>query len=145
MLESLLIDRFHLKFHRGSNNGLVFLLSKSDKPLKMQPTQQPNGFPWAGGIGGGLPDGAGLRGVNISMPQLAVRLGSWLHHPVSDQTGLQGAFDFEFQSGDQDAPTGDDIVSSVVTSLNHLGLHLTRSTGPVQAIVIESAEKPGEN
>lgn len=85
MLQSLLADRFHLAFHRETQKGPVYLLSRGSSVLKLTEPKDKNDFPWAGGISGGLPDGDGLRGVNISMPQLADRMSHWLGRRVTDK------------------------------------------------------------
>ena len=35
MLQSLLMERFRLKYHRDSREGRVYILVKTNKPLKM--------------------------------------------------------------------------------------------------------------
>jgi len=57
MLQSLLIDRFQLRFHRETKEGPVFLLVSDGKAPKLNPPKEMDTFPWAGGIGGGLPEG----------------------------------------------------------------------------------------
>jgi uncharacterized protein (TIGR03435 family) len=36
MLQALMIDRFHLQFHREVRQGPVYVLEKTGKPLKLQ-------------------------------------------------------------------------------------------------------------
>jgi uncharacterized protein (TIGR03435 family) len=145
MLQALLIERFQLKFHRDTREAEVYVLSANVKKLKLQPPKDKNEYPWAGSVAGGLPGGDGLRGTNISMPELATRISDWLKRPVLDRTGLQGSFDFEFTTGEDDAPSEVDLESSIVTSLKGIGLQLKTSKGPVEALVIDHVEKPGPN
>jgi uncharacterized protein (TIGR03435 family) len=145
MLQNMLIERFQLKTHIAQGTGPVFLLAKSGRPLRLQPPKDPNAFHWAGGVDDGLPDGDGIRGINISMPELSVRLSDWLKHPVEDHTGLSGTFDFMAKYGEEDAPSEDDITSSILTSLKSLGLDLKKSTGLVNQLVIDHVTPPSEN
>lgn len=145
MLQALLIDRFQLKCHREMVDKKIHVLTLSGRKLKLEPAKNPDEFPWAGGIGGGYPDGCGLRGMAISMPQLAERLTRWLHHPVLDKTGLQGRFDFEFQTGEGDYTSDTEIVLSIVVALKGLGLALKPAECPVETLVIDRIEKPSEN
>jgi uncharacterized protein (TIGR03435 family) len=143
MVQTLLADRFRLKFHRETKEGSVYALAKGGKATKLQEPKDPNGYPWAGGLGGGLPSGDGLAGTNISMPQLVKRMSDWLGRPVLDETGLAGSFDFRFEyHSDEPNP---DVVSSIITSFQGLGLKLESTKGPVETIVIDRAEKPSEN
>lgn len=142
MLQSLLIERFQLKFHRETREGSVYLLMRGDKELKLQTPKDKNAYSWAGGITGGW-YGGGIRGENISMPQLAERLSSRLERPVLDQTGLNGSFDFEYRTGDENNDA--DITGFLLASMKELGLKLTSAKGPVEAIVIDHVERPSPN
>jgi uncharacterized protein (TIGR03435 family) len=145
MLQSLLADRFHLVVHRDTREGPVYVLSRGAGDLKLTAPKDKNEYPWAGGIGGGLPDGDGIHGMNISMPELAKRLSSWLGRPVIDKTGIQGSFDFEFHSGDDDSQSSIDITDSILTSMKGIGLSLKSARGPVATIVIDHVEQLSPN
>lgn len=142
MLQSLLAGRFQMKFHREITQGPVYLLTRGSGQLKLLPPKDKGEFPWAGGVSGGW-FGGGMRGQNISMPQLAVRLSRFLKRPVLDQTGLQGSFDFEYQNGSEDNDA--DIPSFLMAAMKEIGLSLKSGKGPVETIVIEHAERPSEN
>jgi uncharacterized protein (TIGR03435 family) len=144
MLQALLADRFQLKFHREAREGQVYLLVKGNKGLKLQDAKDKDAFPWAGSIAGALPNGDGLAGTNISMPQLAVRLSGWLRRPVVERTGLEGSFDFKFQYP-SDGPDYSYPIPSILASIQGIGLKLEAATGPVETIVIDQAEKPSTN
>ena len=145
MLQSLLIERFHLITHLAKTTGPIFVLTKNGHSLRFEPSKDPAAFHWAGGMGGGLPDGDGIRGVNISMPEFATRLSSWMKRPVEDHTGLTGSYDFEAKYGDEDSPTEDDITTSIFTSLKSLGLELKQGTGAVRQLVVDQVSAPTEN
>jgi uncharacterized protein (TIGR03435 family) len=143
MLQALLIDRFHLKYHRETREGPVYLLVKGKKEPKLQNAKNKDDYPWAGSAAGGAPFAYGIAGTNISMAQLATRLSRPLGRPVLDKTGLEGSFDFrsEYVSDDADP----DPIASILTSIQALGLKLESSKGPVETIVIDHAEKPSAN
>lgn len=145
MLQSLLMDRFHLKFHRETQEGPVYKLTRKNKALKLHAPKDKTAYSWAGGIEGGLPDISGLRGTNISMPQLAFRISSWLRRPVLDQTGLLESYDFEYRTGSDDDDPNADLVSSILTSLKGIGLNLKPTRGPVDTILVDHIERPSPN
>jgi uncharacterized protein (TIGR03435 family) len=146
MLRALLIDRFQLKFHRENRTGQVYVLAKGSGALNLQPPKDVNGDPWVGSNAGGGLNGDGIAGQNISMPLLAVRLGRYLEHPVLDETGLKGSFDFKFQIPDYDQnQDAQDFVGSILTSLKGIGLNLKSTKGPVETIVIDHVEGPSAN
>ena len=142
MLQSLLIDRFQLKFHRIAKEGTVYLLTRGTKELKLKPPKDKNAFPWVGGLAGGWFAG-GIRGQNISMPQLAARISRFVEHPVLDRTGLQGSYDFEDPTGNDNNDA--DIPGFLIGAMNEIGLKLESGKGPVEAVVIDRAEKPSAN
>jgi uncharacterized protein (TIGR03435 family) len=143
MLQALLIDRFQLKFHRENRIGPVYLLVKSGAKLKLRPAKDKDDYPWAGSNGGGAISGDGIAGKNISMPLLATRLSRYLDHPVLDQTGLKGSFDFEYVYTSDDS--NEDLVTSILTSVQGIGLKLKPAKGPVETVVIDHVESPSVN
>ena len=139
MLQALLVDRFHLKYMIETKEGPVYLLVKTNRELKLSDTQDRNQYPWAGSVGGGAISGDGLRGTNITMAQLAERLSPYMGRPVIDQTGLTGAYDFKFEYHGDEATN--DLISTILTSVQALGLKLETGRGPVKTLVIQSVEK----
>lgn len=145
MLLALLIDRFGLKFHRATEAGTVYLLERGSGPLRLDAPKDHGIMPWFGEVGGGrVMDGEGIGGQNISMSLLALRLSGYLERPVIDRTGLDGAFDFEVHTGNDDPDA--DIVSSILISIREIGLKLESAKGPVNKIVIDHLnEMPSQN
>jgi uncharacterized protein (TIGR03435 family) len=146
MLQSLLIDRFQLKFHRETKTGDVYLLEQSGKPIRLKPAidrstgddaSMPAGF--SGDIG--FVDGR-FSLYNTSMPQFARFASTYvLHKPVIDHTGITGSYDYA-------SPTQydqDDFGGSFMQLIPELGLKLERGKGPVETFVIDHAEKPSPN
>jgi uncharacterized protein (TIGR03435 family) len=143
MLQSLLVERFQLKYRRETREGPVYLLVKGNKALKLVDSKDKNAYPWAGGIHGGMIMGDGLAGTNDSMGDLAKRLSWYMSRPVLDRTGISGSFDFRSEySSDSSRP---DIINMILACLQDIGLKLEPSRGPVEAIVIEHAGKPSAN
>ena len=153
MLQALLIDRFHLKFHDETKTGTVYLLEKSGKQLQLRPAKQaPPGVPGAQTpiLSGNISrvSGRGWFLINTSMPQLAKYLSDYLlHRPVLDQTGLDGYFDFDSKviQTDADFQNQNSDISSFLPVIGEMGLKLKRTTGPVETLVIDHAESPSEN
>ncbi|HEY4379657.1 MAG TPA: TIGR03435 family protein [Acidobacteriaceae bacterium] len=144
MLQSLLMDRFQLKYHRGLKASPTYILERGDKPLSLRAPKDKDAFPWAGGLEGGtISRGSGMAGTNISMSQLATRLSMFLGRPVLDQTGLAGSFDFDFRTGDDDPDS--DVTTGIIASMRGIGLRLRVGRGPLDTITIDHVEKPSPN
>lgn len=92
------------------------------------------------------------RAGNVTMSALANALRPYAGREVVDRTGLTGEFDFDLQfsppptTGSVDAgiPVAPlDEAASVFTALQEqLGLKLESTRGPVELMVIDSAERP---
>jgi uncharacterized protein (TIGR03435 family) len=149
MIQSLLIDRFHLKFHRENRTGAVYVLARGSGPLKLNPPAHTDDRPWAGGLRGGGFDDNGIRGENVSIPELAKRLSGILQRPVEDETGITGSFDFQYEYAKYDPnapyPEYQDVVAAILTSVEGIGLKLNSAKGPVETIVIDHIEQPSPN
>lgn len=145
MLQALLIERFHLKFHRETRERDVLLLKLSGDPLRLRPAQplhqddtdNNNSFSSIGRVSGQYSIFA------TSMPQLAhFASGFILRSPVLDRTDLKGSFDYRQKSDLDPTNNMEDSESSFYDFLKEAGLKLERSKGPVDIFVIDYAEKP---
>jgi uncharacterized protein (TIGR03435 family) len=143
MLQNLLAERFQLKLHIEENKGKIYEIVRNNRPLRLSPPKDKNAFPWAGGIKGGVPDGKGLRGQNISMSGLATSLTEWLNSPVIDQTGLSGSYDFQVDTESDD--TGLALIDGISQSLRELGLELKKDTGTVYKLAVDQVSLPSGN
>jgi uncharacterized protein (TIGR03435 family) len=145
MLQALLIDRFQLRVHRETKTGDAHQLTRTNKPLGLSPAKIPEGGDPAsirGDIGY-----AGGRWVirSFTMPQLAKFASSYVvRASVVDLTNLSGAYDYTQTVPDQD-PNYSDNTDSFLRLLRDVGLELKRSRGPVETLVIDSAERPSPN
>lgn len=144
MMQSLLIERFQLKFHMKTKTGTVYLLEKSGKASPLQPAKTDKLFQEYGeGYSETSPQGGEWYLVNGSLSQVAKFLSNYiLHAPVLDKTGLTGAFDFrpKAQPDFTQDPGG-----SALSGLSEMGLKLKKTTGPVEHFVIDQAEQPTPN
>jgi uncharacterized protein (TIGR03435 family) len=145
MLQSLLISRFQLSFHRDYKPGQIYVLMRPRVRSKLHPPKDPGATPWLGSNMGTSINGDGLVGKDISMPILAARLSRYLQCPVVDKTGLTDSYDFKFVYADNNPNTDEALVKSLITSVEGVGLMLGPSTGLVSTIVVDSAEKPPAN
>jgi uncharacterized protein (TIGR03435 family) len=141
MLLALLMDRFQLKFHRDSKEGVVYLLTKGPKEPKFEPPQHPEYRMFLSGLLGG---GRGtVEAGNATMEFIASQLSRSMGAPVIDRTGLTGPFDFTVEHVYD--PEERDLVTIAQRTVSALGLKLERSRGPVETIVIDHLEKPSAN
>lgn len=143
MLQNLLAERFQLKVHVPQGKGRIYELVRNNRPLHLNLPKDKNAFPWTGSPEGGVPHGEGLRGRNISMPELATRLTDFLSCPVIDKTGLSGTYDFLVNSESDD--TGLALIDGISQSLRELGLELKRSTGTVYKLAVDQVSLPSGN
>jgi uncharacterized protein (TIGR03435 family) len=148
MLQALLIDRFHLRFHRETKTGKVYLLEKSGEPLPLSTTRAVS----EDSDEGAAPDSLGkieFAGkwvlYNISMPQLATFASdNMLRAPVLDRTRLTGSFDYWGPPEDWNTYQSD-MPGSFFHMIGDIGLKLVPSKGPVETLVIDHAEPPAPN
>ena len=144
MLQTLLADRFRLKFHREPRQAPVYALVVTKDGHKLKTTD----IACANARTTFMAGPGSLRSCKpaMSMAQLAFSLSRDLDRPVVDRTGLAGnyAFALEWASGDPLASTGDR--PSLFTAVQEqLGLRLEPATDAVDAIVIDSVEPPSPN
>jgi uncharacterized protein (TIGR03435 family) len=149
MLQTLLRDRFQLKFHWETKTGTVHLLTRGAKPsafrasdaaLTLAGRQQP--IFWRGRRQWVMKD--------ATMADLAEYASAIVHGPVRDRTELRGRFNYT-QSPIEPDPVvaGADISAEVAASflkfLDEIHLKLERARGQVETFVIDHAERPSPN
>ena len=139
MLQSLLADRFHLAYHKETKEAQVYFLSRGDKPLELHRAKDEHAFPWVGVLARG---GEGIAGTNSTTELVAKRLSPYLGRVVIDKTGITGAFDFRVDYPTEDHP---DVIAAILASVRGAGLKLEAGRGPVETLIVDRAEKPGEN
>jgi bla regulator protein blaR1 len=140
MIQTLLADRFHLTLHRETRQLPVYALVVGKTGPRLQPA--------ASNAGRSRTMMGQLIVQKMSMTALADILALDLKLPVNDETGLQGEFAFtlEWTRGLSESDDGPSSKPSLFTAVQEqLGLKLQSTRGPVQVLVIDSAEKPSGN
>jgi uncharacterized protein (TIGR03435 family) len=143
MLQSLLRDRFGLKFHFETKEGEVYILTRGSKPLQFKPPKDPASNPGSVVVikQGGIADGEAV-GNNTTTDYLALRLGKYLRRPVLNETGITGSYDYYLPPDD---PDNDDVVTGVVRVVDRLGLRIKRGRGPIKTLVIDHIQQPSDS
>ncbi len=138
MLQTLLADRFGLRFHRLTRNHSGYALVIDKNGLKLTESKNP---------GPGLGLGRGhLNGRGADMRLLARELSSQLETPIADRTKLTALYDFTL-IWTPDTQTDDGSAPSLSTALQEqLGLRLNPVKNvPVEYFVIDSVHEPSAN
>lgn len=144
LLQSLLRDRLHMKFHREMRELAVYALvveknQKGGPKLKPKAEDEGTAMNTHGGQGKSQ-----LVGTGVSMGALASYVGNRLGRIVVDKTGLSESYDFTLEWAPDEA--SDSSVPSLVTALREqLGLRLEPQKSPVEVLVIDSLQRPSEN
>jgi bla regulator protein BlaR1 len=172
MLQVLLEDRFHLKFHRETKELPVYTLTVGKNGAKLKQTAAPHMVTGADGASveqHGFaafepvlsPDGSstGRRRITFrggSMQQVADSLTTYSDRPVLDRTGLKGEYDltidYEVDQGARNSGGGvlanlfsGLTCSGMSSALQDVGLKCESTKGAVEVLVIDHVEKPSEN
>jgi uncharacterized protein (TIGR03435 family) len=146
MYQTLLADRFGLKFHRETRelSALVFTIDKSG--LKMKKNESPDAFDFPI-----KPAGPGKTiGTRVNLEYLCWFISQPFNMPVVDKTGLEGFYDFTLELPPPDVDRlkeggGPDIGSVFSAIRQQLGLNVESRKAPTPVMVIDHVEKPGEN
>ena len=153
MIQTLLADRFHLRFHREQKELPVYAITidKNGARLKLSErpaAELPNFF---------FKGPAMLHARNASVADLAGALQTEvLEVPVVDHTTLAGRFDFDLNwTPDETQPGGRrggttelnpaDPPGLAVAMREQLGLNLRTAKAQIEFLVVDSLEKPSEN
>jgi uncharacterized protein (TIGR03435 family) len=96
-----------------------------------------------------------LPARNATMADLASLMQrAMLDRPVVDKTGLTGRYDFDLEWAPDETQFGGEVPTAPVDSQiaplflamqQQLGLKLEATQGPVEALVIDSADRPSAN
>jgi uncharacterized protein (TIGR03435 family) len=155
MLQALLADRFRLAVHAETRETPMYALvvARGDGRLGPQLKNAPLDCEIAAGERSrcSLQVSDKITGRGQRMSALARMLAQFAGRPVIDRTGLAGGFDFDLESPDiagGPRATGPDSDSGggIFTALEEqLGLKLSATKGPLEFVVIDSAERPTED
>lgn len=156
MLRQLLEDRFHVRFHREPKEMSIYELTVARGGPKLTlTTLDPNANP------AGPPPLVFVVSLPVlklaaryaSMDDFATLLQRALERPVVDRTGLKGRYDFDLDFTPDETLYGgafkgaeDASKPGLLAALgDQLGLRLSATKGPVNALVIDHAERPSAN
>lgn len=158
MMQAMLVDRFALAIHHEPKEIPGYALAAGKNGPKLHP---PEAVEHGMMLGRSPASGQRtLHGTSAKMTDLAAILADLLDRPVEDATGLTGIFDFSMEwtpdpvsevalrkGGDLPEASADSQAGpSIFTALQEqLGLKLETRKLPVDAIVIDHAEKPSGN
>jgi len=154
MLRSLLADRFKLTFHREQKEFSIYELTVAKSGPKMKPSTAPPDDP-PQIVSTVYPDHLLMPARNVNMGDLAsVLQRAILDRPVVDKTGLTGRYDFDLEWAPDETQFGGEVRSAPTDAASpplftaiqqQLGLKLEATRGPVQALVVDTAERPSAN
>jgi len=170
MLQNLLADRFKLVVHNDTRDLQAYVLTAGKAP-KIKQSENPGDSGCRGQLGGpgltAMPGGGFTINQNggpiintftchyMTMEAFATFLRPQVSqngsvNPVTDQTELKGAWDFEFKTtiqlrGPMAAGTDNSAITIFDAVDKQLGLKLTATRVPLPVIVVDSAQKPTPN
>jgi uncharacterized protein (TIGR03435 family) len=141
MLRALLIERFQLRFHSETRQSTTLVLVIAKNGPKFRQSKD---------------DGAGnkeridirpteISGVNIPFGHFVTILAAQLKRAIVNDTGLTGKFDLSLKYVRDDAPEAASGPTVFAALEEQVGLRLDSRKGPVEVMVIDSAEKSREN
>jgi uncharacterized protein (TIGR03435 family) len=155
MLRSLLTDRFKLTFHREPKVFSIYALEVAKSGPKLKASAAAPDDPVVVGPGVVYPERVVLPGRNATMANFVSLLQrAILDRPVVDKTGLAGRYDFDLEWAPDETQFGGDLspASASATSpplfeaiQQELGLRLEATRGPVDALVVDTAQRPSPN
>jgi uncharacterized protein (TIGR03435 family) len=139
MLQTLLLDRFQIKLHRETKNLDVYaLLPGKGAPKLQKPTEDEQTSL------GAAPNG-GAKFTKQPISRFTFMLTRRMDRPVIDMTGLKGLYDFTVDLsglGFNGNPPEDTSAPSIFTTVqDNLGLRLEAQKAPIEALVVDHAEK----
>jgi uncharacterized protein (TIGR03435 family) len=142
MLRRFLAERFTLRFHHETRQLPIYELVRGKSGEALGPNLH-KAAPDCGRDCGSIrrigPDN--VVGTSVSMGSVAHTMSDWVQRTVVDNTGIAGPMDFTLTWSTDSAP--DSTAPSIFTAVEEqLGLKLVSARGPVDVLVIDSAERP---
>lgn len=150
MLRALLVERFSLKFHRQEKEFSIYELTVAKGGSKLKPAADPDASPQL--IGVVYPGKIEVPAKSVTMDDFVAMLQrATLDRPTVNKTGLTGKFDFTLDWAPDESQYGGEVgkapdeapMPPLFTAVQEqLGLKLTPTRGMVNAMIVDSAEKP---
>jgi uncharacterized protein (TIGR03435 family) len=150
MMQNLLAERFKLVLHREAKELSVYAMVPAKGGVKLHEV--------AFGKGGMNFSQGQIEAKSMPLAALADRLSQMLDHPVLDETGITGVFEFTLKWTPDERPAapsagapgvgvaGDAGPSIFAAMQQQLGLRLEPRKSAVEILVVDRAEKvPVEN
>jgi uncharacterized protein (TIGR03435 family) len=141
LMQSLLVERFRLKFHRETRELTVgaLVVDKGGPKLKIRTEEEGSAMNTSSG-----PNGWKAIATRTSMKLIASYVGNRLSRIVVDRTGLTESYDFTLEWSPDDV--ADSAAPSLITALREqLGLRLEPQKAPVEVLVIDIIARPSDN
>jgi uncharacterized protein (TIGR03435 family) len=147
LLQTLLSERFHLRFHREAREIPVYALVIGKNVPKLKPSAPDAESHVHIGVNG---RNQFIEATKLTMDQLAADIPDALgsDRPIVDRTGLTGAYDFKLEATfasrlNRDPDPSDLTIFTAVQE--QLGLKLEPQKAAIQVLVIDHIEKPSAN
>jgi uncharacterized protein (TIGR03435 family) len=146
MLQTLLADRFNLKFHRETREVPVYAIVVSKNGPKFKESAPEKPFKSYGGVNG---RNQYMELSQATMELLAERLGGeGIDRPVIDKTGLTGKYEIRLEATPEfrinNNPQPDDL--RIFDAIQQqLGLKLEPQKANIEVLVVDHMEKPSAN
>jgi len=157
MLRDVLTERFKLRTHRESRELPIYNLVFARRDQRLGPRLRPTRIDCATAEGreralAVMADGHRPCGTIMSTGFFAADgvdfkqvTGPFFDRPVINRTGLSGLFDWELKWTPEPDLAGFDGPALSTAFEQQLGLKLEAGRGPVEVLVIDSAERPTPN
>lgn len=169
MVRSLLVSRFKMTYAKETRDMPVYHLVRARDHVRAGPQLRPASKPCdRSPIGVNVPApgpdaiprcgarfarstvGRKIEGLGATLDELTQRLSGPVQRIVVNRTGLDGEFDYELEfTPDNNQPAtnaaGDTGLALFTALQEQLGLRLESARGPVDVLVVGSAERPEEN
>jgi uncharacterized protein (TIGR03435 family) len=145
MVQTMLADRFKLKFHRENREVPVVIISQGKTAPKLFPPKE--GETHSIRIMPQMGQDQKIASFHVvatrfTLAQLNDVFSRHLERVIVDQTGLQGDFDFTLDmTPDEDRPNPLDPAIVLAAMRDQLGLTVKSQKAPVDFLVIDRAEK----
>ena len=143
MVRTLLADRFRLRTHQETREMPVYGLVAASPDKRLGPALKVSTAETRTRL-----SPTSISAVSMTMARLALTLSAVVGRVVTDDTGLQGAYDLELKFAREGplppgAPPDDPDAPSIFTALREqLGLRLEGRRGPVEVLVVDGIERP---
>ncbi len=158
MLRTLLADRFQLAFHRKPKEFSIYALEVARGGPKLGSGLKESTAPASDPpqlISTVYPQKLVLPARNATMADFVSLLQrAVLDRPVVDRTGLKGRYDFDLTWAPDETQFGGEVPVAPVDAQSppfftaieqQLGLKLEATRGPIEALVVDRAERPSAN